>query len=48
MRDKKRENLIKKSFESLPDEVTMNEMIDRIILLEKIEQGLRDVEAGTV
>lgn len=42
-----KEQLIK-SIESLPDEVTVDEMIDRIILLDKIEQGLRDVEAGNV
>jgi predicted transcriptional regulator len=39
---------IKKSIDSLPDNMTVDQVIDRIILLDKIEQGLKDVEEGKV
>jgi len=32
----------------LPDNITIDELINRIILLDKIEQGLDDVEKGNV
>lgn len=37
-----------KSIEALPDEVTIDQIIDKIILLDKIEQGLIDVKEGNV
>jgi predicted transcriptional regulator len=37
---------IKKTIDLLPESVTIDELIDRIILLDKIEQGLNDVENG--
>ena len=39
---------IKKSIDSLPDNLTVDQVIDRIIMLDKIEQGLKDVEAGNL
>ena len=39
---------IKKSIDSLPDNLTVDQVIDRIILLDKIEQGLKDAEEGKV
>lgn len=39
---------IKKSIDSLPDNLTVDQVIDRIIMLDKIEQGLTDVETGNV
>jgi hypothetical protein len=39
---------IKKSIDSLPDDLTIDQVIDRIIMLDKIEQGLKDVEEGNV
>jgi hypothetical protein len=39
---------IKKSIDTLPDDLTVDEVIDKIILLDKIEQGLEDVEDGNV
>lgn len=39
---------IKRSIDSMPDNLTIDEVIDRIILLDKIEQGLSDVENGNV
>jgi predicted transcriptional regulator len=39
---------IKKSIDSLPDNLTVDQVIDRIIMLDKIEQGLKDIEAGNV
>ena len=35
---------IKKSIDTLPDDLTIDLVIDRLIMLDKIEQGLRDVE----
>lgn len=37
---------IKKTIDSLPEEITVDEVIDKIILLDKIEQGLADVKQG--
>jgi len=37
---------IKKSIDALPDDLTIDQVIDRIIMLDKIEQGLKDVEEG--
>jgi predicted transcriptional regulator len=37
-----------KSIDSLPDNLTVDQVIDRIIMLDKIEQGLKDVETGNV
>jgi predicted transcriptional regulator len=39
---------IKKSIDALPDNLTIDQVIDRIIMLDKIEQGLKDVEEGNV
>ena len=39
---------IKKSLDSLPDNLTIDQVIDRIIMLDKIEKGLKDVEDGNV
>jgi predicted transcriptional regulator len=39
---------IKKSIDSLPDNLTIDQVIDRVIMLDKIEQGLKDVEEGNV
>lgn len=39
---------IKKTIDTLPDNLTVDEVIDKIILLDKIEQGLKDVENGNV
>jgi predicted transcriptional regulator len=37
-----------KSINSLPDNLTVDQVIDRIIMLDKIEQGLKDVESGNL
>ena len=39
---------IKKSIDTLPDNLTIDQVIDKIIMLDKIEQGLTDVENGHV
>lgn len=39
---------IKKVIDSLPEKITADELINRIILLDKIEKGLDDVEKGNV
>jgi predicted transcriptional regulator len=42
-----KEKLIK-SFDTLPENLTIDQVIDRVIMLDKIEQGLKDVENGNV
>ncbi len=39
---------IKKTVDLLPENVSVDELINRIILLDKIEKGLDDVEKGNV
>ena len=39
---------IKKTIDLLPENITIDELINRIILLDKIEQGHDDVEKGNV
>jgi len=39
---------IKKSIDALPDNLTIDQVIDRLIMLDKIEQGLNDIEQGNV
>ncbi|HNW53638.1 MAG TPA: hypothetical protein PKN21_05165 [Bacteroidales bacterium] len=39
---------IKKSIDTLPDNLTIDQVIDRMIMLDKIEQGLKDIEDGNV
>jgi len=42
-----KEKLIK-SFDTLPENLTIDQVIDSVIMLDKIEQGLKDVENGNV
>ncbi|MDO9255863.1 MAG: hypothetical protein Q7U54_10155 [Bacteroidales bacterium] len=39
---------IKKTIDTLPDNLTIDQVIDRMIMLDKIEQGLKDVEDGNI
>jgi len=48
MLTKEKKEKIKKTIDLLPDNVTIDELINRIILLDKIEQGLDDVEKGNI
>lgn len=34
------------TIQSLPEEFSLDELVDRLILLEKIEEGLKQVEEG--
>ena len=36
------------TIDSMPDDLTIDQVIDEIILLDKIEQGLKDVDEGRV
>jgi predicted transcriptional regulator len=36
------------TIDSMPDNLTIDQVIDQMILLDKIEQGLKDVEEGRV
>jgi hypothetical protein len=37
-----KKNQLKETIESFPDEFTLEELVDRLILLDKIEKGNRD------
>jgi predicted transcriptional regulator len=39
---------IKQSIDALPDNLTVDQVIDRVIMLDKIEQGLKDIEDGNI
>lgn len=41
-------NLIAESIQSMPEDATTEDIIERIIFLKKIEDGLKDVEEGRV
>ena len=36
------------TLDQLPDEFSTEELIDRLLFVEKVEQGLRDAEKGKV
>jgi predicted transcriptional regulator len=40
--------LIKKTLDSLPENVTMEQVIDRLIFLDKVQKGMDDSENGRV
>jgi len=39
---------IKKTIDSLPDDFTIEDVIEELIVIDKIEQGLKDVKDGKV
>ncbi len=39
-------NKVKKSIENLPDSFTIDELIDQLIFMEKVEEGLQQSEQG--
>ncbi|MBN2350749.1 MAG: hypothetical protein JXJ22_18065 [Bacteroidales bacterium] len=39
---------IKKTIDSLPDNFTIEDVIEELIVIDKIEQGLKDIEEGNV
>ena len=39
---------VKNQIDSMPNEFTLDELIERLIIIEKINQGLKDVEEGNV
>ena len=41
-------NKVKKSIENLPDSFTIDELIDQLIFIEKIEQGIQQSNEGKV
>ena len=41
-------NKVKKSIDNLPDSFTIDELIDQLIFMEKIEEGLQQSEEGKV
>ncbi len=41
-------NKVKKSIESLPDSFSIDQLIDQLIFIEKIEEGIKQSEEGKV
>lgn len=41
-------SLVKKQLEKLPEEFSLDEFIEQLILIQKIEKGLKDSENNTV
>ena len=39
---------LKKTIDSLPDDFTLEDIIEELVILDKIEQGLKDVKGGNV
>jgi predicted transcriptional regulator len=39
---------IQKALEQFPEEISLDDLIDRLILLDKVEQGLNDVKSGNI
>lgn len=39
---------IKKTIDLLPDQFTIEEIIEELIVVDKIDQGLKDIEEGNV
>ena len=43
-----KKSTILESISKLPDEVTIDEIVERLIVIEKIEKGRTEVQAGKV
>jgi predicted transcriptional regulator len=39
---------VKKTIERLPDNFTVDQVIEELVVLNKIEEGLKDIEEGRV
>ena len=39
---------IKKTIDTLPDKFTIEDVIEELIVIDKIEQGLKDVQEGNI
>jgi predicted transcriptional regulator len=39
---------IKQTIDSMPDQFTIEDVIEELIMIDKIEQGLKDVKEGKV
>ncbi len=39
---------VKNQIDSMPNEFSLDELIERLIIIEKVNQGLKDVEEGKV
>jgi Zn-dependent alcohol dehydrogenase len=40
--------ILKKTIKSLPDSFTIDELIEKLIFIEKVEEGIQQSEAGKV
>lgn len=43
-----KKSTIIESISKLPDEVTIDEIVERLVVIEKIEKGRKEVQAGKV
>ena len=39
---------VKKTIERLPEQFTVDQIVEQLIILDKIEEGLKDIEEGSV
>ncbi len=39
---------VKKTIERMPDNFTVDQVIEKLVVLNKIEEGLKDIEEGRV
>jgi predicted transcriptional regulator len=39
---------VKKTIERLPDNFTVDQLVEELVVLNKIEEGLKDIEEGRV
>ena len=39
---------VKKTIDRLPEEFTVDQIIEQLVILNKIEEGLKDIEEGRV
>mgnify|MGYP006303479073 CR=1 FL=1 len=41
-------DIVKRTIDKLPDQFTIEEVIEELIVLDKIEKGMKDIEEGNV
>jgi predicted transcriptional regulator len=39
---------VKKTVDQLPEQFTVDQIVEQLIILDKIEEGLKDIEEGSV
>ena len=42
------EDKVKNAIDQLPEQFTVDQIVEQLIILDKIEEGLKDIEEGSV